>query len=144
METSRSTRDALQEAGPDLRARRALRERHREFELRPNVVKGRAYTVRAAKRKTPQDRTANPYLLYAKSQLANLNLQTNAVRVPKTIRHVNSVPVKLKRNTTAKDVVDVWGRTKRLKVFRGAEGVASTAQIMESRLTFRGAARPPS
>src|SRR3972149_6371270 len=45
--------------------------------------------------------------------------------------HVHAISVELKRTTTAKDVLDVWRRTPRVKFFRGAEGAASTAQIME-------------
>jgi glyceraldehyde-3-phosphate dehydrogenase (NAD(P)) len=45
--------------------------------------------------------------------------------------HVHAISVQLKRATTAKDVLDVWRRIPRIKFFRGAEGVASTAQIME-------------
>jgi len=51
--------------------------------------------------------------------------------VPTTIMHVHAVSVELKRPTTTKDVLDVWRRTPRVKFFRGAEGVGSTAQIME-------------
>ena len=75
------------------------------------------------------------------SVLPNLNIHTIALKVPTTIMHVHAVSVELKRDdtakdvmkrtTTAKDVLDVWRRTPRVKFFRGAEGVASTAQIME-------------
>src|SRR3972149_842171 len=65
------------------------------------------------------------------SVLPTVNIHTIALKVPTTIMHVHAVSVELKRTTTAKDVLDVWRRTPRVKFFRGAEGVASTAQIME-------------
>ena len=65
------------------------------------------------------------------SVLPSLNIHTIAVKVPTTIMHLHAVSVELKRAATAKDVLDVWRRIPRIKFFRGAEGVASTAQIME-------------
>jgi glyceraldehyde-3-phosphate dehydrogenase (NAD(P)) len=65
------------------------------------------------------------------SVLPNVNIHTIAVKVPTTIMHVHAVSVELKKATTAKEVLDVWRRIPRIKFFRGAEGVASTAQIME-------------
>ncbi|TLZ48528.1 MAG: type II glyceraldehyde-3-phosphate dehydrogenase [Methanobacteriota archaeon] len=65
------------------------------------------------------------------SVLPKVNIHTIALKVPTTIMHVHAVSVELKRATTAKDVLDVWRRIPRIKFFRGAEGVASTAQIME-------------
>ena len=65
------------------------------------------------------------------SVLPNLNIHTIAVKVPTTIMHLHAVSVELKKAATAKDVLDVWRRIPRIKFFRGAEGVVSTAQIME-------------
>src|SRR5213594_4051796 len=65
------------------------------------------------------------------SVLPKVNIHTIALKVPTTIMHVHAVSVELRRATTAKDVLDVWRRIPRIKFFRGAEGVASTAQIME-------------
>jgi glyceraldehyde-3-phosphate dehydrogenase (NAD(P)) len=65
------------------------------------------------------------------SVLPNLNIHTIAVKVPTTIMHLHAVSAELKKTVTAKDVLDVWRRIPRIKFFRGAEGVASTAQIME-------------
>ncbi|HLE46281.1 MAG TPA: glyceraldehyde-3-phosphate dehydrogenase, partial [Thermoplasmata archaeon] len=41
------------------------------------------------------------------------------------------VSVQLKKRATDKEVLDVWRRAPRLKFVKGAEGVKSTAQIME-------------
>ncbi len=65
------------------------------------------------------------------SVLPTVNIHTIAVKVPTTIMHLHAVSVELKKATTAKDVLDVWRHVPRIKFFRGAEGVVSTAQIME-------------
>lgn len=65
------------------------------------------------------------------SVLKNLNIHTVAVKVPTTIMHLHAVSVKLKKNVTTKDVLDVWSHAPRLKFVSGADGVKSTAQIME-------------
>jgi len=65
------------------------------------------------------------------SVLKNLNIHTIAVKVPTTIMHLHAISVKLKRTVTAKDVLDVWSRSPRVKFVRGEDGVKSTAQIME-------------
>jgi len=65
------------------------------------------------------------------SVLPTVNIHTIAVKVPTTIMHVHAVSVELKKSTTASAVLDVWRHIPRIKFFRGAEGVASTAQIME-------------
>lgn len=65
------------------------------------------------------------------SVLPNLDIHTIAVKVPTTIMHLHAVSLELKRAATTADVVDAWRRTPRLKLVRGAEGVRSTAQIME-------------
>ncbi len=65
------------------------------------------------------------------SVLKNLNIHTIAVKVPTTIMHLHAVSVKLKKTATAKDVLDIWSEAPRLKFVSGADGVKSTAQIME-------------
>jgi len=76
-----------------------------------------------------------------RSVLPNLNIHTIAVKVPTTIMHVHAVSVTLRRKTTADTVRDAWRRTPRIKFVKGAEGVTSTAQIME---LARDLARPRS
>src|SRR3990172_2432089 len=65
------------------------------------------------------------------SVLPTVNIHTIAVKVPTTIMHVHAVSAELKKAVSANDVLDVWRRIPRIKFFRGAEGVVSTAQIME-------------
>jgi len=65
------------------------------------------------------------------SVLPKLNIHTIAVKVPTTIMHLHAVSATLKRKATAEDVLGAWRRASRLKFVKGAEGVKSTAQIME-------------
>jgi len=65
------------------------------------------------------------------SVLPKLNIHTIAVKVPTTIMHLHAVSVQLKRKSTAQQVLDAWRRASRIKFVKGAEGVKSTAQIME-------------
>src|SRR2546422_3059493 len=65
------------------------------------------------------------------SVLPAVDIHTIALKVPTTIMHVHAVSVELKKPTAAKAVLDVWRNVPRIKFFRGAEGVVSTAQIME-------------
>src|SRR5436189_1261858 len=65
------------------------------------------------------------------SVLPKLNIHTIAVKVPTTIMHLHAVSVHLKRKATEAQVLDAWRRAPRIKFVKGAEGVKSTAQIME-------------
>ena len=65
------------------------------------------------------------------SVLPKLNIHTIAVKVPTTIMHLHAVSVELKKEATTDEVLAVWRRVPRIKFFRGADGVKSTAQIME-------------
>ena len=65
------------------------------------------------------------------SVLPKLNIHTIAVKVPTTIMHLHAISAELKRPATVDEVLDVWRRVPRVKFFSGAEGVKSTAQIME-------------
>jgi len=65
------------------------------------------------------------------SVLPTVNIHTIAVKVPTTIMHLHAVSAELKKAVTPREVVDVWRRIPRIKFFRGADGVVSTAQIME-------------
>ena len=65
------------------------------------------------------------------SVLPTVNIHTIALKVPTTIMHVHAVSVDLKGKPTTDEVVNVWRRTPRVRFFRGAEGVTSTAQVME-------------
>ena len=65
------------------------------------------------------------------SVLPKLNIHTIALKVPTTIMHVHALAVDLKRATTEDAVLDVWKRFPRVAFVSGADGVRSTAQIME-------------
>ncbi len=60
-----------------------------------------------------------------------LNIQTTAVKVPSTIMHMHSNIVTFKGQATSEDVIDAWCKTPRVKLFNAAEGIKSTAEIME-------------
>ncbi len=65
------------------------------------------------------------------SVLPNLDIHTIAVKVPTTIMHVHAISAQLKRRVNTAELLEVWRRTPRLRFFRGADGVKSTAQLME-------------
>jgi len=65
------------------------------------------------------------------SVLPKLDIHTIAVKVPTTIMHLHTVTVDLKKAATTDAVLDVWKRFPRIAFFSGADGVKSTAQIME-------------
>ncbi len=75
------------------------------------------------------------------SVLPDLDIQTIAVKVPTTIMHLHTVTARMKREVTVEEVLDVWRRTPRIRLVKGAEGVKSTAQVME---LARDLARPRS
>ena len=63
--------------------------------------------------------------------IPDLNISTMAVKVPTTIMHLHSVIVELKKEASTEDILNVWENTPRVKFVKGADGVKSTAQIME-------------
>src|SRR5881392_3783317 len=71
------------------------------------------------------------YPLDVQSVLPKLNIHTIALKVPTTIMHVHALAVDLKRATTEDAVLEVWKRFPRVAFVSGADGVRSTAQIME-------------
>ncbi len=73
------------------------------------------------------------------SVMPYLNIQTTAVKVPTTIMHLHSVIVKLKKEVSAEDVLDVWKSYPRIILIHSNRGIKSTAQIMEM---ARGFGRP--
>lgn len=66
-----------------------------------------------------------------KTVIKGLPISTMAVVVPTTLMHLHAVVVDLKREVTAADVVDLWERTPRIRLFSDKEEVKSTAQVME-------------
>jgi glyceraldehyde-3-phosphate dehydrogenase (NAD(P)) len=65
------------------------------------------------------------------SVLPKLDIHTIAVKVPTTIMHLHTVIADLKKSATVDAVLDVWKRFPRVAFVSGADGVKSTAQIME-------------
>ena len=63
--------------------------------------------------------------------MKGLNIQTTAVKVPTTIMHLHSVVVKMKSTPSSQDIVQLWENTPRVALVDSAEGVKSTAEIME-------------
>jgi glyceraldehyde-3-phosphate dehydrogenase (NAD(P)) len=60
-----------------------------------------------------------------------LNIQTMAVKVPSTIMHLHCNVVDLDREADSAAVVELWGRTRRVRLVDGGKAITSTAQIME-------------
>ncbi|MEE9593340.1 MAG: type II glyceraldehyde-3-phosphate dehydrogenase [Thermoplasmata archaeon] len=65
------------------------------------------------------------------SVLAGLPIQTIAVKVPTTMMHLHAVTVNLGGEVTAEEILGAWRDAPRLRFVRGAEGITSTAQVME-------------
>lgn len=65
------------------------------------------------------------------SVLPKLNIHTIAVKVSSTLMHLHAVSVDLKKPADATQVLETWKRFPRITFVSGADGVKSTAQIME-------------
>ncbi len=65
------------------------------------------------------------------SVLSKLNIHTIAVKVSSTLMHLHAVSVDLKKAADPAQVLEIWKRFPRVAFVSGAEGVKSTAQIME-------------
>lgn len=63
--------------------------------------------------------------------LEGLNIHTIAVKVPTTLMHLHAVTVRLGTAAGVEEVLAAWREAPRLRFVRGADGVTSTAQIME-------------
>jgi glyceraldehyde-3-phosphate dehydrogenase (NAD(P)) len=63
--------------------------------------------------------------------LEGLPIQTIAVKVPTTMMHLHAVTVILEREATTRGVLEAWRDTPRLRFVSGAEGITSTAQVIE-------------
>jgi glyceraldehyde-3-phosphate dehydrogenase (NAD(P)) len=63
--------------------------------------------------------------------MPDLNIQTTAVKVPTTIMHLHSVVVKMKSQPTSQEIIQLWNETPRVVFVDSAEGIKSSAQIME-------------
>jgi glyceraldehyde-3-phosphate dehydrogenase (NAD(P)) len=63
--------------------------------------------------------------------LHNVNIFTTAMSVPTTLMHMHSLIVDMKKTATVEEILDMFRRTTRIRVVRNAEGVRSTAEVME-------------
>ena len=63
--------------------------------------------------------------------LHNVDIFTTAMSVPTTIMHVHSIIADIKKDTTVKEVIEVFNNTTRIRVVKNSERVRSTAEIME-------------
>lgn len=65
------------------------------------------------------------------SVLPDLDIHTIAVKVPTTIMHLHAVTVDLKKPVDVPRVLAVWKKAPRVAFVAGADGIRSTAQVME-------------
>ncbi len=63
--------------------------------------------------------------------LHDVNIFTTAMSVPTTLMHMHSLIVDMKKPATAEEILDMFRKTSRVRVVRNAEGVRSTAEVME-------------
>ena len=67
----------------------------------------------------------------AKTIIRDLNIDSMALKVPTTLMHAHVILVDLAKQASAKDILDIWGKYRRIKSFNSKEGYKSTAQIMD-------------
>lgn len=63
--------------------------------------------------------------------LPKIDITTSALAVPTTLMHVHVLNVETDREATEGDIIDALGRYPRIRIFSAAEGVGSTAEIIE-------------
>jgi len=63
--------------------------------------------------------------------LPDLEIFTTSMTVPTTIMHMHSITADLKHKTTARDIIELFDNTKRVRIVKNAEGIRSTAEIIE-------------
>ena len=63
--------------------------------------------------------------------LHDVNIFTTAMSVPTTLMHMHSLIVDMKKEATVEEILDMFRKTSRVRVVRNAEGVRSTAEVME-------------
>ena len=67
----------------------------------------------------------------AKTIIKDLNIDSMALKVPTTLMHTHVVLVDLGKEAKATDVLELWGKYRRIKFFNSKDGYKSTAQIMD-------------
>lgn len=63
--------------------------------------------------------------------LRDLNIDSVALKVPTTLMHTHVVLVELDKEAPSKEVLELWGKYSRIKLFNSRDGYKSTAQIMD-------------
>ncbi|MBI1935059.1 type II glyceraldehyde-3-phosphate dehydrogenase [Candidatus Woesearchaeota archaeon] len=63
--------------------------------------------------------------------LHDVEIFTTALSVPSTLMHLHAVTVDLKKKANAKDAIELFRNSTRIRVVRNAEHLRSTAEIME-------------
>ena len=63
--------------------------------------------------------------------LPDLEIFTTSMTVPTTIMHMHSITADLKHKTAARDIIELFNNTKRVRIVKNAEGIRSTAEIIE-------------
>jgi glyceraldehyde-3-phosphate dehydrogenase (NAD(P)) len=63
--------------------------------------------------------------------LPDLNIFTTSLHVPTTIMHMHSITADLQKSVNAEEVLDLFGRTTRVRIVKNSDGIRSTAEIIE-------------
>lgn len=63
--------------------------------------------------------------------LPHIDITTSALAVPTTLMHVHVLNVEINRAATEQDAISALARYPRIRLFSAAEGIASTAEIIE-------------
>jgi len=63
--------------------------------------------------------------------LPNLNVFTTSLHVPTTIMHMHSITADLQKPASVEGVLDLFGRTTRVRIVKNSDGIRSTAEIIE-------------
>lgn len=66
-----------------------------------------------------------------KSVMPELNIETAAAKASTTLMHLHYVDVVLGKNATEEEVLETFGRYRRIALFSLEDGVTSTAQVMD-------------
>lgn len=67
----------------------------------------------------------------ARTIIRDLNIDSMALKVPTTLMHAHVVLVDLGKEASVDDVLDLWKKYSRIKLFNSKDGYKSTAQIMD-------------
>ncbi len=63
--------------------------------------------------------------------MPDMDITTLAVKVPVTLSHLHMINVDLNTDASEEEVIDLFRKTQRIKLFKAEEGYSSTAQIIE-------------